>query len=61
MAHDTTLATLRAHIWKTGGDVILHYKSNGKRPELELRHKEHMAALAAEEPTAKTGPVMNHN
>ncbi|KAI4205703.1 MAG: hypothetical protein LQ350_000200 [Teloschistes chrysophthalmus] len=31
---DTTLATLRAHIWKMGGDVLLYYKSNGRKPEL---------------------------
>ncbi|KAL6719357.1 hypothetical protein ACLMJK_003596 [Lecanora helva] len=59
VAHDTTLATLRAHVWKTGGDVMLYYKSNGRRPELEQRHREKLAALAAEEPTAKTGPVMH--
>lgn len=34
---DTTLATLRAHIWKTAGDVMLYYKSNGRKPELEHR------------------------
>ena len=32
-----TLATLRAHIWKNGGDVVIYYKSNGRRPELEQR------------------------
>jgi len=58
VAHDTTLATLRAHIWKTGGDVILYYKSNGERPELEQRYKEKLAAL---EPTAKVGPVIHSN
>ncbi|ESZ94707.1 hypothetical protein SBOR_4901 [Sclerotinia borealis F-4128] len=26
-----SLATLRAHIWKGGADVMLYYKSNGKR------------------------------
>jgi len=26
-----TLATLRVHMWRTGGDVVLHYKENGKR------------------------------
>ena len=31
----TTLATLRAHMWKTNGDVILYYKSNGRKPGLE--------------------------
>ncbi|QSZ35922.1 hypothetical protein DSL72_007044 [Monilinia vaccinii-corymbosi] len=26
-----SLATLRAHVWKGGADVVLHYKSNGRR------------------------------
>lgn len=26
-----TLATLRAHKWKGGADVMLYYKSNGKK------------------------------
>ena len=26
-----TLATLRVHMWRTGGDVVLHYKENGKK------------------------------
>ncbi len=30
-----TLATLRAYVWKTGGDVILYYKSNGKKGSIE--------------------------
>jgi len=25
-----TLATLRAHVWKGGADVMLYYRSNGK-------------------------------
>ena len=29
-----SLATLRTHVWKGGNDVVLHYKSNGRR---ELR------------------------
>ena len=27
-----TLATLRVHVWKTGGDVLLYYKANGRKP-----------------------------
>jgi WD repeat-containing protein 48 len=27
-----TLATLRVHVWKTGGDVLLCYKANGRKP-----------------------------
>ena len=34
---NTTLATLRAHVWRTGGDVVLYYKSNGRK-ELRLPH-----------------------
>ena len=26
-----TLATLRVHVWRTGGDVLLEYKANGKK------------------------------
>ena len=55
VAHKTTLATLRAHIWKAGGDVILYYKSNGKRPELEERER----VKKENEGTAKTGPVLH--
>jgi WD repeat-containing protein 48 len=34
---NTTLATLRVHVWRTGGDVVLFYKSNGRK-ELRLPH-----------------------
>lgn len=57
VAHNTTLATLRAHIWKAGGDVILYYKSNGRRPELEERERIRKEKAAAD--TAKTGPVLH--
>lgn len=56
--HNTTLATLRAHVWKAGGDVILYYKSNGRRPELEERERV-MKETAAADGTAKTGPVLH--
>lgn len=26
-----TLASMRAHVWCGGGDVILHYKANGRK------------------------------
>lgn len=26
-----SLATLRAHIWKGGNDIVLYYKANGKK------------------------------
>ena len=57
--HNTTLATLRAHVWKAGGDVILYYRSNGRRPELEERERVKKATAAADEATAKTGPMLH--
>jgi len=30
-----TLASIRAHVWRGGGDVILYYKSNGRK---EIKH-----------------------
>lgn len=26
-----TLATIRNHIWRSSGDMVLHYKPNGKK------------------------------
>lgn len=26
-----TLASLRVHLWRTGGDVVLYYKANGRK------------------------------
>lgn len=26
-----TLATIRTHLWRTSGDMVLHYKTNGKK------------------------------
>ncbi|MCJ1472507.1 hypothetical protein MMC13_001155 [Lambiella insularis] len=44
--HTMTLATLRAHVWKTGGDVMLYYKSNGRKADLEKRLAEPVAEVA---------------
>ena len=53
-----TLATIRAHIWKTGGDVVLYYKGNGRKPELERRWAEAQAEHArAEEEEGARGDV----
>jgi WD repeat-containing protein 48 len=27
----TTLASIRAHVWRGGGDVLMHYKANGRK------------------------------
>lgn len=45
---DMTLATLRAHVWRTGGDVVLYYKGNGKKPHLEEAWLKEKARLAEE-------------
>jgi WD repeat-containing protein 48 len=26
-----TLASIRAHVWRGGGDVVLYYKANGRK------------------------------
>jgi WD repeat-containing protein 48 len=43
-----SLATLRAHIWKGGNDVVLYYKANGRK---EIP-KELPAPASAESPAA---------
>lgn len=47
-----TLATLRAHVWKGGADVMLYYKSNGRK-ELKLQ-KSPEPVVVAEETTTTT-------
>lgn len=31
VAPKMTLASIRSHLWRGGGDVVLYYKSNGKK------------------------------
>jgi WD repeat-containing protein 48 len=26
-----TLATIRSHLWRGGGDIVLYYRANGKK------------------------------
>ncbi len=57
-----TLATLRAHIWKGGNDVILYYKANGKKeipfpPPPPPVAAEAEAEGAAPEPATQPAPV----
>jgi WD repeat-containing protein 48 len=35
LAPTMTLASIRAHIWRGGGDVVLYYKANGRK---EIKH-----------------------
>lgn len=60
----TSLAALRTHLWKGGSDIVLHYKTNGRRelrpfppspvlkPAEEEEAQEPPAAVA--EPSAET-------
>jgi WD repeat-containing protein 48 len=46
-----TLATLRAHVWKGGADVMLYYKSNGRKPILYEKKVESLTGTST--PTAQ--------
>ena len=50
-----SLATLRAHVWKGGNDVVLYYKANGRK-EIPVRAPEPPAEEAeAPQDGAATG------
>jgi WD repeat-containing protein 48 len=54
-----SLATLRAHIWKGGNDVVLYYKANGRKElpkELPKPSSEEPSASEAEETAVSPGP-----
>jgi len=49
-----SLATLRAHVWKGGADVMLYYKSNGRKPiryEKKLESSTEASTPAAQAPS----------
>lgn len=48
-----TLASMRAHVWRGGGDVILHYKANGKKAIKPL--PQHPGLPFAVQPAAGSG------
>lgn len=45
-----TLASIRAHVWRGGGDVLLYYKANGKK---EIKH----APYPGPQSGAPPGPI----
>jgi WD repeat-containing protein 48 len=45
-----TLASIRAHVWRGGGDVLLLYKANGRKP---IKH----APYPGPQSGAPPGPV----
>jgi WD repeat-containing protein 48 len=46
-----SLATLRAHVWKGGADVMLYYKSNGRKPIKYEKKLESLTGIST--PTAQ--------
>jgi WD repeat-containing protein 48 len=48
-----SLATLRAHVWKGGADVMLYYKSNGRKPIRYEKKPESLTGTST--PTAQAG------
>ncbi|KAK6332367.1 hypothetical protein TWF696_003085 [Orbilia brochopaga] len=46
-----TLATMKAHVWRTGGDVVVHYRIKGGEEPIERRKVEPLAVV---ESTAST-------
>lgn len=49
-----SLATLRAHVWKGGNDIVLYYKANGRK---EIRIPPPPAPPEPEELPAPPTPV----
>jgi WD repeat-containing protein 48 len=48
-----SLATLRAHVWKGGADVMLYYKSNGRKPIRYEKKTESLTETGTSTPTAQ--------
>jgi WD repeat-containing protein 48 len=53
-----TLATLRAHIWKGGNDVVLHYKANGRKEIPIPKPVEPVAEAEAAPAAGETAPAV---
>lgn len=49
-----SLATLRAHVWKGGNDIVLHYKANGRK-EISKELPSH----SSQQPAASDSNVMS--
>lgn len=46
---EMTLNTIRYYVWKSSTDLLLYYKGNGRKPELEERWKEEKERKRVEE------------
>ena len=54
-----TLATLRAHVWKGGADVMLYYKANGRKHLVLNNPAEPEPAADAETPTTPVAGILD--
>lgn len=52
-----TLATLRAHVWKGGADVMLYYKANGRKTINPLKKVEEVLPDASTPPAEPSEPA----
>ncbi|KAH9898623.1 WD40 repeat-like protein [Xylariomycetidae sp. FL2044] len=59
LPNNMSLATLRAHVWKGGNDIVLHYKANGRKEiaeELSKPQSQEINVPDSDQPTATTLP-----
>lgn len=52
-----SLATLRAHVWKGGADVMLYYKANGRKTIKHVQQDEPVEA-SGDSMTGNSGTVL---
>lgn len=50
-----SLATIRAHVWKSGNDVVLYYKANGRK---EIKPPKPAASMIPADTPGAPGPVV---
>lgn len=50
-----SLATIRTHVWKSGNDVVLYYKANGRK---EIRLPKPSASMIPANTPGAPGPVL---
>lgn len=51
-----SLATIRTHVWKSGNDVVLYYKANGRK---EIRLPKSSASMIPSNTPGAPGPVLS--
>ncbi|KAG6107902.1 hypothetical protein E4U14_003938 [Claviceps sp. LM454 group G7] len=51
-----SLATIRTHVWKSGNDVVLYYKANGRK---EIRLPKSSASMIPANTPGAPGPVLS--